>query len=231
MDRFDWHGFVVSSVPNDYDVDPARWASLDRSTQLAGDVHTPVAALIVERCRGTVLDVGGGDGELVRHLPNGWPIVVMDTSRRMLQRVSGPRLLADAASLPVADRSVGAVTALWMLYHLDDPERAIGEAFRVLRPGGLFFASTSSRYNDPELVDEYPPTTFDAENAEEVVAAVFDRVDVRRWDAPMTVLKDRVAVERYCVHHLLDPATADRVSTPITLTKRGCLVVAVKPGG
>ncbi len=88
--EFDWHGFVVSSVPNDYDAGPARWTSLDRSTQLTGDVHAPVAALIVERCRGAVLDVGGGDGELARHLPNGWPTVVVDTSRQMLQRASGP---------------------------------------------------------------------------------------------------------------------------------------------
>jgi hypothetical protein len=96
----------------------------------------------------------------------------------------------------------------------------------VLRPGGWFFASAASRRNDPELVDAYPATTFDAEDAADVVGRALTVVEVVSWDAPLTVLPDRGAVERYCVHHLLDPAIAARVDVPLTLTKRGCLVVA-----
>jgi hypothetical protein len=48
-------------VPNDYDDAPQRWASLDRSIQIGGDVHAPVARAITERCVGMVLDVGGGE--------------------------------------------------------------------------------------------------------------------------------------------------------------------------
>jgi SAM-dependent methyltransferase len=116
-----------------------------------------------------------------------------------------------------------------MLHHLDDPGRAVAEASRVLQPGGWYFASASSRFNDPELVTAYPTTKFDAEEAEDVVGRVVPIVEVVRWDAPLTVLEDRAALERYCVHHLLDASIADRVATPLTLTKRGCLVVARKP--
>jgi SAM-dependent methyltransferase len=216
----------VDTVPFDYDADPQRWRSLDRATQLAGDVHGPVARRIVAEGLAPVLDAGGGEGELVRHLPPGWPVTVLDRSRTMLATAPRPVALARAEALPVGDGCAGAVTMLWMLYHLDEPRDAIREARRVLRSGGLFVACTSARTNDPELTDGYPPTTFDAEDAGQVVGDVFDDVTVERWDAPLTLLADRAAVERYCVHHSLPPAVARRVTPPVLLTKRGCLVYA-----
>ena len=187
----------------DYDRDPGRWGSLDRSTQIIGDVHGPVACRIADEALHPVVDVGGGDGELVRHLPSGWPIMIVDLSLTMLGSAPQPKVRAAAQCLPVADGSAGAVTMLWMLYHLERPELAIREAWRTLRPGGLFVASTSARTNDPELTDGYPPTTFDAEDAEAVVRGVFDHVVVERWDDKLTMLADAAAVERYCVHHSL----------------------------
>ena len=47
-------------LPPDFDSDPARWASHDRSTYLRGDVHQVVAEQIVRRDLRPVLDVGCG---------------------------------------------------------------------------------------------------------------------------------------------------------------------------
>ena len=50
---------------------------------------------------------------------------------------------ADAASLPFAERTFSSVVAVLMLHHLRTraaQENAFREAFRVLRPGGSFFA-------------------------------------------------------------------------------------------
>jgi len=218
----------MPALPSDYDSDPERWGSCDRSVQVFGDVHEPVARRIVDEELAPVLDVGGGQGRLESLLPAGWPAIVVDISPTQLADAPNPNVRADASVLPVRDASVGAVTALWMLYHLEDPARAIAEAARVLRPGGLFIASTSSRTSDPELTDGYPPTPFDAEEAPAIVAAVFGKVQVERWDAPMTLLSDRDAVLRFCRSHLLPPEAADRVTPPVWLTKRGCLVYAAK---
>lgn len=216
----------VSAMGFDYDTDPGRWRSLDRSTQIAGDVHQPVARRIVDEGLMPVVDVGGGDGELIQYLPSGWPVTVIDLSMTMLAAAPPPKVRARAERLPIRDESAGSVTMLWMLYHLDQPDLAIREAWRTLRPGGLFVASTSARSNDPELTDGYPPTTFDAEEAEDIVRRVFADVTVQRWDDKLVSLPDGAAIERYCLHHLLPPSAATRVTPPVLLTKRGCLVFA-----
>jgi SAM-dependent methyltransferase len=199
---------------------------MEASWQVFGDVHEPVALRLSELGTDPVIDVGGGQGRLVRALPPGITGIVVDSSPAQLADSFGPRLQADAVHLPLRNGCAGAVTALWMLYHLDEPERAVAEAWRVLRPGGWLVASTSSRRNDPELTDGYPPTTFDAEDAEQIVRRVFTEVIVERWDAPMTRLPDTEAVLRYCRSHHLPAEAAQRVAAPVWLTKRGCLIYA-----
>ncbi len=215
-------------MPCDYDSDPERWRSCDRGVQVFGDVHEPVADRILRGGLAPVLDVGGGQGLLESLLPAGWPAIVVDLSPAQLADAPRPKVRADASLLPVRDQSAGAVAALWMLYHVDEPAAVIADTARVLRPGGLFVASTSSRSSDPELTDGYPPTPFDAEEAPDIVSGVFGDLDVERWDAPMTLLPDREAVLRFCRSHGLPHEAAERVSPPVWLTKRGCLVYAYK---
>lgn len=214
-------------MPADYDTDPGRWRSHDRRW-VDADPFGDLAARIVRDGARPVLDVGGGTGALGRALPPGWPTVLLDRSLVQLGDAQGPRVCADALKLPVASSSMGAVAMLWMLYHLDHPARAIGEARRVLREGGLFVAATASRTSDPELTDGYAPTTFDAEEAPEIVSAVFGDVEVVSWDTPLVTLADREAVLAFCRSHFLPASCADRVDPPVTLTKRGCFVLAQK---
>ncbi len=141
---------------------------------------------------------------------------------------------ADAPRLPFTDGSFGAVAALWMLYHLRDPQAALIEAARVLRPGGTFVACTSSRFNDPEVASALPrwgqAFSFDAESAPALVARVFEVVDVQRWDTPMITLPDRAAVELFIRGRSLPQHRAEqfarRFPTPLDVTKRGALIWA-----
>jgi SAM-dependent methyltransferase len=54
-------------------------------------------------------------------------------------------LQADATSLPIPDGCADAVLLLDILEHLGEPELAVAEAHRVLRPGGVVIVSVPHR--------------------------------------------------------------------------------------
>jgi SAM-dependent methyltransferase len=96
---------------------------------------------------GTVLEIGAGAGANLRYLPPGTHLVAVEPNaashRHLLREAArrGVRLEVQAASaeaLPLADGSVGAALSTLVLCTVADPERAIAEVRRVLRPGGRF---------------------------------------------------------------------------------------------
>ena len=108
-----------------------------------------------------VLDIGGAEGAyalpLARagyevHLIDPFPAHVETARAASAEQASTPLASAevgDARRLNASDGSADAVLLLGPLYHLVEAEeraRALGEAHRVLRPGGVLFAACISRF-------------------------------------------------------------------------------------
>jgi len=101
----------------------------------------------------SVLDIGCGGGFLSNYLAcQGHRVTGLDESAEALgvaasRDVTGAVRYAqgDALDLPFESASFDVVCAMDFLEHVEDPERAIGEAARVLRPGGLFYFHTFNR--------------------------------------------------------------------------------------
>jgi SAM-dependent methyltransferase len=102
----------------------------------------------------TVLDLAAGTGKLTRDLvPTGARVIAvepLDEMRAHLQRVSSEveALKGTAEDIPLADASVDAVVCA-QAFHWFDPERALPEIHRVLRPGG----GLALLYNSRDLND------------------------------------------------------------------------------
>ena len=216
----------MTALPSDYDDDPAR-ADLPCHSRV-GDTHEVVAERLVAEGRGPLLDLACGRGRLAGLLPPtaGW--VGLDRSPAQLSHAPHPKLRGDGGALPFADATFDVVAALWCLYHFDDPTRPLAEARRVLRDGGLFVTCTTARADSPEVCTSNPPTTFDAEEAADIVGSVFgaEAIEVLRWDAPYVHLADERAVEDYLDGHLVPPDLRRPVTPPLDVTKRGVLVWA-----
>jgi len=225
------------TTPFDYDRDPERFRLATRVTRrhlTTGSLYERLATMLADEDPHRILDLGCGEGALRAALPSRLQprVVGLDASETMLRAHPPPVVRADATALPVRAAAFGAVVAVNVLDHLADPVVAIGEAGRVLVPGGTFLAATASRHDSPELASVWrpPPSSFDAENAPALVRSVFGEVQVARWDAPLLRLPDEDAVRDYLIARFVGPddaaARAAQVRTPITLTKRGAVLRA-----
>jgi SAM-dependent methyltransferase len=101
-----------------------------------------------------VLDVGGGPGVYASWLASlGYDVTLVDPVARHREEASAHATFAvedgDARALTAPDASADAVLMLGPLYHLVDPAdraRALTEAHRVARPGGVIAAAFISRH-------------------------------------------------------------------------------------
>jgi SAM-dependent methyltransferase len=98
---------------------------------------------------GAVLDAGSGNGSLLVALARrGYRVEGVDLSpasvaysRRWIQRLGlagrAAVRVGDVARLPYSDECFDGLVSGEVLEHLPDDQKALGEAYRVLRPGGV----------------------------------------------------------------------------------------------
>lgn len=170
-----------------------------------------VAQNLPTKDKDRMLDIGCGPGwfwqAVAGQLPAGISLTLADLSDGMVQEamercrplafaeVSGRS--ADAVSLPFADNAFDGVIAMHMLYHVTEQEKAIGEMYRVLRPGGFLAVTTNGVGNMRQLYEmttvfgspPYDPAgaAFGYGDAERMMREIFGNVARMEYPARMVV--------------------------------------------
>ncbi len=114
-----------------------------------------------------VLDIGCGPGRFwagaAKALPPGLDLTLADLSPGMVDEAVGNVTTAagnwsavagrsaNVCALPFADDSFDVVTALHMLYHAPDADRAVAEIARVLKPDGVLIVTTNGAETMKEM--------------------------------------------------------------------------------
>jgi ubiquinone/menaquinone biosynthesis C-methylase UbiE len=101
---------------------------------------------LLSDARGRVVEIGAGTGLNIAHYPDGIAELVLAEpepamrrrlARRLRRHARVTRIVdAPAEHLPLADGSVDTVVSTLVLCTVDEPERALREIARVLRPDG-----------------------------------------------------------------------------------------------
>ncbi len=159
----------------EYKLDPKQAASVkqfERQSDRYGKSHIlantedVAAALkgIVVPAGGTALDVATGGGHTALWLAlHGWKVTAGDIAPRMLENAA--KLCAEAGTsietrlfpaekMPFAAASFDLVTVRVAAHHFSSPAQFIGEAARVLKPGGHFLLiDVGAPDNNPQTVE------------------------------------------------------------------------------
>jgi ubiquinone/menaquinone biosynthesis C-methylase UbiE len=123
-----------------------QWAVLAREyanhrTGYSNELYDMIASFGLKR-GATILDVGCGTGIASRPFhANGFPVTGIDPSEAMLAQAAeslpnATLVQGEAEALPFPDERFDVVISA-QTYHWVDRARALAEAYRVLRPGGI----------------------------------------------------------------------------------------------
>jgi SAM-dependent methyltransferase len=130
---------------------------------------------------GPVLDVGAGTGHSAALLAPRESVAV-DVDAKALRGQDRTTVVADMRALPFPDATFGSAIAVQSIEHVPDPERALAEIARVLRPGGVAAIVTPNRLTfarPDEIIDPYHYVELDAGELEVLCAPHFAGVEVQ----------------------------------------------------
>ncbi|WP_091452764.1 methyltransferase domain-containing protein [Micromonospora inyonensis] len=134
--------------PRQYDDLAGEWWRPDGVFAMLHWLAEARAALVppARRPGALLVDLGCGAGLLAPHLAGkGYRHVGVDLTRSALEQAAAHGVTvvnADATAVPLADGCADVVAAGEILEHVPDWRRAVAEACRLLRPGGLLVLDT-----------------------------------------------------------------------------------------
>lgn len=107
----------------------------------------------------TLMDLGAGDGYISRAVAKYVKkVIAVDISGKMLKELNKKAkaenlknietIESDGQDVPIEGESIDVICANMYLHHIDEPELAVKEISRILKPGGTIYISDFVKHTD-----------------------------------------------------------------------------------
>jgi ubiquinone/menaquinone biosynthesis C-methylase UbiE len=136
----------------------------------------------------TVVDMGAGDCALTSLMAEkGAKVIAVDNSKEGLEygkdnfekkKLKGEFLVADIYNMPLASASANIVVSSDVIEHLDDPEKLLKEASRILKTGGQIIISTPYRISEKPS-DLYHTHEFYPNELKSLIEKYFTNIKIK----------------------------------------------------
>jgi ubiquinone/menaquinone biosynthesis C-methylase UbiE len=158
-----------------------------------------------------VLELGCGNGIMwsnrIQSLPVGSKLILSDISNGMIEIVREkfkdyPNVsteIIDIQDIMYPDNSFDIIIANSMLYHVPNLQKAISEVYRVLKPGGKFYATTTGvngmtkylyeRFKEfnPNINAFSKPFPFNLQNGKDILSRNFANIEIYEYEDSLEI--------------------------------------------
>jgi ubiquinone/menaquinone biosynthesis C-methylase UbiE len=177
-----------------------------------------------------ILELGCGPGYLWLdnrdRIPSGWEVILSDFSAGMLERTrlnlkGQPQIqfkIIDAQSIPFGVATFDAVIANHMLYHIPELPAALAEICRILKPAGIFYASTVGDQHlveIGELIRKFDPALNSWGGAADAFTLDNGMAQLSEWFTQVTLYRYEDALEVTDAKLLMDYIISGREYVPV----------------
>jgi len=138
-----------------------QWDRLKKEVLGNFDLNARIKDIV--SCEGKVSDLGCGTGELIERLSSdrSCRLIGIDSSPEMLEqarlRLSGIQTaelrLGELEYLPMKNKEIYTAIMNMVLHHISQPQLAIAEVYRVLKPTGVFILSDFEKHDQEQIKD------------------------------------------------------------------------------
>ena len=146
----------VISDYNGYDYKKIFWEDADREYEDQAD-RMAIRKLLPKRMN-VFADIGGGYGRLANeYLKRAHKVIIFDYSKTELAQAKemyGNKVetrAGDIYDLPFKDGELDGLMMVRVTHHLKDMDKALGELYRVLKPGGVAVIEVANKRTLPKM--------------------------------------------------------------------------------
>lgn len=181
-------------------------------------LDAPMLARVRDRGFKDAVDIGCGEGRFCRMLADaGIRCVGIDPTAELIHAArqrdpQGDYRIEPAEHLSLADASMDLAVAYLSLIDIADLQRALAEAYRVLRPGGAFLIANLQSFNTAAVPlgwtrepDGSRRFCIDRYLEERIVQTAWRGIDVHNWHRPMYVYLQGLLDAGFELVHFAEP--------------------------